>query len=107
MTRSLIIAIILSGAVWGCHGAGAHDAPEGWSYGWDCCSGQDCRQVEDDAVTPTDAGWFISATGETIPYNSSAERRSKDGHFHRCSHHFMNPALPDKTICIYVPGFSG
>lgn len=85
----------------------AHDAPSGWAYHVECCSGFDCREVGD-AYTPdaairvfeTDEGFVISSTGEVIPYGHRKVRNSPDGRFHWCS----VAGKPDgKTICLYAP----
>lgn len=43
--------------------ARAHDAPAGWSYPADCCSGVDCREVSAKAISERSDGYRIEATG--------------------------------------------
>lgn len=85
--------------------ANAHEAPSGWSYDRTCCSDYDCRLIADDAVAVTSGGWLVKATGEVLPFNDRRVKPSPDGSFHRCSHAFARPEAPDKTICLYAPGF--
>ncbi len=72
----------------------AHD----W-YPFYCCHDKDCRPVDESAVKFTPKGWFITNTGETIPFNRA--QYSPDGRFHICSY----GGLPEaKTICLFTPG---
>lgn len=82
--------------------AHAHDAPSGWSYGWECCHALDCDQVDNDTtIHATEAGWLIDETGETIPYADKRIKKSGDEHFHRCRMTSTDPH--SKTRCLYVP----
>jgi len=65
--------------------AGAH----GWYSGKDdpvtgigCCGGTDCKEIADDGVQETAAGYLYVPTGEVIPYSRAQE--SRDWRFHRC-----------------------
>lgn len=85
----------------------AHDAPGGWAYPLDCCSGYDCREVGDafapDAsirVFERPEGYVISTTGETIPMTDAKVRPSPDGAFHWCS---RGGRADGATICLFVP----
>src|SRR5262245_61695716 len=78
--------------------AHAHDAPAGWSYAPECCGGNDCRQITDDAVEVTAQGYKIRETGEIFLQNQT--RQSKDGHYHRCSASVLDTSI---TFCLYVP----
>lgn len=80
--------------------ARAHDAPTGWSYPWQCCSGQDCREVPDDWIQEKQEGYRIVITDEVIPMSDPRIKQSPDGHFHWCS---VAGALVGKTICLFVP----
>lgn len=81
----------------------AHDAlptagnPLGWTYNNACCSGHDCAPLPPGAVVGISSGWFIPATGETIPYSDPRVRDSGDSDFHRCSPNGTT------TRCLYVP----
>lgn len=92
-----ILAILSFGAA-----AHAHDAPAGWSYDKQCCSGMDCRVVNHGGVSvrETPRGYRISTTGEVIPYNDSRIKDSPDGEFHWCSHGGRDTG---PTICLYAP----
>lgn len=76
--------------------ASGHD----W-YAPDCCSGQDCKPVEDGRVKETSAG-YVLPNGETIPHGDSRLRASRDWQFHWC--HAQNPIGFQKTYCLYIPG---
>lgn len=86
--------------------AHAHDAPAsekqplGWTYPWQCCSGLDCKPMND-GVEETPQGYRIKPTGEVVPYGDKRIKDSPDGMFHWCAHQ----AGPDKdhTICLFVP----
>lgn len=100
-----LVAVIL----WACFSmvfamtrhAEAHDAPTGWSYPYSCCSGIDCRRVENKAISERPEGYVISATGEVIPYTGDTRlRNSPDGEFHWCS---VAGADDGRTICLFAP----
>lgn len=85
----------------------AHEAiptagmPNGWEYGWDCCSAGDCYQELDANVREYYNGYLIVSTKEIIPYDDKRIRKSMDGYFHRCT-----PAGDPKmlrSLCLYVP----
>jgi hypothetical protein len=87
----------------------AHDAiptaakPNGWLYPTYCCSGIDCREVDDKAIGEPDAkfnGYTIKATGETILHSDYRIKNSPDGRFHWCS---VAGADDSRTICLFVP----
>ena len=94
--------------------APAHQAPSGWSYPWECCSGMDCAPVEADAVQTTPQGYFVTIMPGTHPQWPASQTRpitflipyakgraSPDGHYHICFR-------PDGTLlCFYatVGGF--
>lgn len=75
----------------------AHD----W-YPWRCCSGMDCKLVPIGTVTPSDTGWYVNTTQETIPYNDKRIEQSPDGEFHQCAKG-ANFAPGGKTLCLFVP----
>ena len=79
--------------------ARAHDAPGGWAYPFECCSGIDCRPVSSARVKATPQG-YVLPTGETVPYRSPKIRPSPDGEFHWCS---VAGSDEGKTICLFVP----
>lgn len=90
----VVVLLVTSGR------APAHDAPTGWSYPLACCSGLDCREVDDAAIVEGPQGYVIRATGEVIPMTSRKIRPSPDGLFHWCS---VGGAADGRTICLFVP----
>lgn len=88
-----------------------HEAPSGWSYPYQCCSGYDCREV-DAPDTPQserhhsvqviriNGGYEISTTREPIMDNDPKIKDSPDGEFHWCS---VGGKDDSKTICLFVP----
>lgn len=90
----------------------AHDAPAGWTYGWDCCNITDCRQVSGSAsksrvtVTEVTGGYRVNRPGtipDFIPWDSPKIRPSKDDEYHWCS---AGGGDTGATICLYVPNHS-
>jgi hypothetical protein len=55
----------------------AHEAlptaakPLGWSYPYSCCSGVDCRQVSNKAISERSEGYVINGTGEVVAYSDT------------------------------------
>lgn len=96
-TSRLVIAIIASTAAFA---AGAHNAPSGWSYGIECCSAVDCREVPASYVRETPAGYVLTKTGETLSCGDSRVKDSKDDGFHWCT---IGGKDNGRTICLYVP----
>jgi hypothetical protein len=94
--------------------APAHQAPSGWIYPWECCSGRDCTIIPASQVRATARGYearlepgqhnFLTpATGGrdyVIPYGQA--KPSPDGDFHIC----IRPAYaqtPFGLICFFAP----
>jgi hypothetical protein len=114
MFKNLSIAAFVSVAgfggsmlVFATQPAEPHDAmptntqPLGWKYGWECCSGMDCAQAADEAVSTGPNGYLIALTGEVIGYADKRIKRSHDEFYHRCTH---GGDLNDpNSICLYVP----
>ena len=86
--------------------ARAHEAlptaakPLGWSYPYSCCSGIDCRQVSEKAISERPQGYVINKTGEVVTYRDSRVKDSPDGVYHWCS---VAGADDSRTICLFVP----
>jgi hypothetical protein len=84
----------------------AHEAlptaakPLGWSYPYSCCSGIDCRQVSNKAISEQSDGYVINGTGEVVAYSDTRVKNSPDGVYHWCS---VAGANDSKTICLFVP----
>lgn len=78
-------------------GAIAHDAPTGWSYPFNCCSNQDCREVPD---LPETAAGYVATNGETIPYSDPRIKASPDGRFHLCT---VAGQERSRALCLFVP----
>ena len=102
----IAVAALLIGLFAGQREAGAHDAPEGWAYDQGCCSGQDCRHVEDDTVTREADGYHYN--GQIIRFDDSRIKNSKDRYYHVCEW----PEGGDMSVeaggrmsvhCLYVP----
>jgi len=109
--KPLLIASTLALAaatyVWSSGLVYPHDAlptaaqPNGWKYPFSCCSGQDCREVADSAITETAVGYKIDATGEVVSYLGDPRlKQSPDGKFHWCS---VAGAPDGRTICLFAP----
>lgn len=101
--------------------AGAHEAPSGWRYPYNCCHDNDCAQIPDAAVertathyvvrlTPADhpmltrsMSWHVMATSDQL-------RDSEDGHYHACisgeapDGYQMSGPAEHRLICLFVPG---
>jgi len=94
---------VLLGLCLGAAPSFAHEAPSGWSYSTECCSGFDCAPATAE-VRATPQGWLLTDTGEIVSYGSPKLRQSGDGEFHVC----RPPGLqvdgsPLPLRCLYVP----
>ncbi|KQU77731.1 hypothetical protein ASD12_18195 [Mesorhizobium sp. Root102] len=100
---TLAVSGLLAGLVLaGTHGrAWPHDAPTGWAYPIGCCSGIDCREVNDADIVEGARGYEIRKTGELIPMTDPKVRQSPDGRFHWCS---VQGRDDSRTLCLFVPG---
>jgi len=78
----------------------AHEAPTGWSYPSQCCSGIDCRAVPDSAIGTNKLGYLIRKTGELINFRDPRLKESPDGVYHWCS---VMGSENTPTICLFVP----
>lgn len=85
------------GLVWP---AQPHEAPMGWSYGWECCSSMDCREISHDAIEETETGYLVKSSGELIPYGDKRIKQSKDEFYHLCTR-LGGDDTP--VICLYQP----
>jgi hypothetical protein len=81
--------------------AEAHEAPTGWSYPTNCCSGIDCREVPDHDIIEGARGYEIRKTHELINMSDPKVKQSPDGRFHWCS---VGGLDDGRTICLFVPG---
>ena len=104
MKRALAIVALLAGP------AAAHEAPSGWSYDPECCSGFDCAWVAPGAVREVAGGYYVSIAPGTHPrvpmgsppvsgvirHGDPRIRASGDEHRHVC-------VLGGRILCIYVP----
>lgn len=77
----------------------AHQAPTGWAYPVNCCSNQDCRQIEAKAVVETRFGYRVP-NGEEISYADHRLKPSPDGKYHWCT---IAGAATTGTVCLFVP----
>ena len=81
--------------------AEAHEAPLGWTYGFDCCASFDCKQMPEGEIGETSAGYLVRSTGEVIPYSDKRIRQSKDEFFHRCAK--QGDFSSKSSLCLYRP----
>lgn len=86
----------------------AHEAPSGWSYPIECCSGLDCAPVEKtEFLTPADSTSLpqmvlTTRIGTTIVPKTAIWRQSKDNRFHVCMKTYdKNPAT--NFLCVFAP----
>lgn len=99
-------AAILSAPILLARPVSAHQAlptaakPLGWSYPYSCCSGIDCRQVSNRAISERPEGYVINRTGEVVAYSDSRVKNSPDGVYHWCS---VAGGNDSKTIRLFVP----
>lgn len=73
----------------------AHQAAADWEYPYQCCSGDDCREVPATSVTEDRNGYRVPS-GELLRFNDRRLRPSPDGLFHWC-------AIGATTRCLFVP----
>jgi hypothetical protein len=103
--RAVLATAVFSAPILACP-VRAHEAlptaakPLGWSYPYSCCSGIDCRQVGNKAISERPEGYVINGTGEVVAYSDSRVKYSPDGVYHWCS---VAGANDSKTICLFVP----
>ena len=74
-------------------------------YPPDCCSGHDCRPIEQDNVTATPDGFFVKESRETIGYADPRIRKTPPeggSKYHRCS---VGGKPEAETICLYIPNW--
>jgi hypothetical protein len=91
-----VLAVALAGPVQ------AHDF-----YPRECCSNRDCVPIEIEDVDITEGGFFIKASGETIPYADPRIRQTPPeggAHYHRCAHY---GDMKEPTICLFIPNWTG
>ena len=98
----LAAALVQAGRTWG------HQAPSGWTYPEECCSGHnDCAEIPASAVRGLADGWHVDLPAgihprgfpvrQVFPYRDEKLRRSGDGQFHLC----VRPN--GQVLCLYVP----
>ena len=101
-----VLAAVLSASILVAYPAPAHEAlptaamPFGWNYPSSCCSGIDCRQVSEKAISERPDGYVIKNTGEVVAYNDNRVKNSPDGVYHWCS---VAGANDSRTVCLFVP----
>ncbi len=78
----------------------SHDAPKGWTYPFECCSGYDCREVPKKDISERPQGYVIERTGEVVTYQDARIHDSPDGEYHWCS---VAGADDTRTVCLFVP----
>lgn len=78
----------------------AHDAPSGWPYPYECCTGIDCRPIKASQIRPGHDGYLIRTSGEIVVYSDARVRKSPDDDYHWCSNGGRDNG---RTICLFVP----
>jgi hypothetical protein len=74
MKYLLIAAIIL-----------VHEAPSGWQYPSDCCSGRDCREVPCEQITRLNTVYrYRTSASIYLDFPENKHRYSGDGRCHVC-----------------------
>lgn len=69
-------------------------------YDPDCCSGNDCDEMDPDYVTAGPTGYSVDFRGKVyaVPYGDSRIKASQDRQYHACE-------FPKGTLrCFYTPG---
>jgi hypothetical protein len=88
---------------------GAHQAPQGWTYDYHCCTDKDCAMINPATVVAVTGGWKVTVRpGDhplitepkeyLVPYDSNKVIESKDSDFHLCV-----GAYTKSLFCLYVP----
>ena len=99
-----VILIMVANNAWSHDAIPTAASPQGWKYPFACCSGYDCREVNNQSspvrVTEKDGGYVVSSTGEFLAPNDKRLRDSPDGEFHWCS---VSGTDDGKTICLFRP----
>jgi hypothetical protein len=72
----------------------AHDAPSGWTYPIECCSGHDCDEIASDRVKAVASGYLVD--GKHLIQHADV-KQSPDGAFHACF------PTPDILRCFWAP----
>lgn len=81
--------------------ARAHDAPSGWAYPIECCSGMDCAPVDQMTIMP-DRSWMVTTKhGQARVPPEMSRRDSKDNKTHACIRRSWDGEY--KVICVFVP----
>jgi hypothetical protein len=91
--------------------ARAHQAPSGWQYDPECCSGRDCAEVAPPTVTPDGLVFFVVPGGHpaatragrpltvTVAHDDRRIRASGDDHWHLC----LTLDGRAHVLCVYRP----
>jgi hypothetical protein len=101
MMRTALALLLTTVAVQAHEAPPSQMQPTGWQYGWECCSGMDCRQLASSAVAETPQGYEIKLTGEVIPYGDKRLKQSKDEFYHQCT--IGGDPKAKHSICLYTP----
>lgn len=99
MLKFTALAVVLFSLTY-CGEVIGHEAPTGWNYPNQCCSGIDCRPVPEEAIGTSRVGYVIRQTGEVIGFRDTRLKPSPDGTFHWCSERGREDT---KTVCLFVP----
>ncbi len=101
--RIFVAIVVLIALVNYCFG---HTANSGWAYPFECCSGDDCYEIEASEVQANrDGSYTILKSSEIfLPPDVAGGKNfrwSPDGHFHRCTYSKKNDST--QTICLFIP----
>ena len=77
-----------------CTTALAHEAPSGWLYPVECCSGYDCAAINEKRVSAAVGGYLIDGVHFVAQQDV---RQSKDGEYHACF------PKPETLRCFFAP----
>jgi len=69
-------------------------------YDYDCCSDNDCKEIEASAVKALPDFYEVTFAGRVfqVPYNDPRIRKAKDLGYHACEY------PKEELRCLYVPG---
>ena len=119
--RLLIYPMVAAAAaviLWLTVPAWPHQAPSGWTYSQNCCSGRDCAQAEAGQVEERPDGYHVSVApghhpmvkdvpfATIVAYGDTRIRNSLDEHFHIClspRYHHADGTWSQRLLCLYVP----
>lgn len=106
LVLSVLLALLVIHAI-----ARAHQAPSGWHYDPECCSGRDCAEVAPPAVTPAGLEFLVVPGGHpaatlarrplriVVAHDDRRIRASGDDRWHLC----LTLDGRAYVLCVYRP----